>query len=955
MITPYHAKYFAHELTLAGGKGLDRISQSLFNASVDLNPHQVEAALFALRSPLSNGVMLADEVGLGKTIEAGLIISQYWAERKRKLLIVCPASLRKQWQIELEEKFNLPSRIMDSRLASKIIKEGVVNPFEGKEIVIVSFHFASRMKSEVRELDWDLCVMDEAHKMRNSYRQSSKMGQNFLMALEDTKKLLLTATPLQNSLSEIYGLANLIDDQIFGDFPTFRTMYMKSGGDIDDLRLRLNTFTKRTLRKDVLEYIKYTQRKPTTIKFRPTEDEHKLYLGVSEFLQREDTYALPAKQRHLTVIVVRKVLASSPVALAGTLEVIKERLISLKENAKDDFDITERILEQDDVDEELLDQLFEEMETSYEESCEPEADVIDLKKLEKEIEELDRYILWSRSLGIDTKTKHLLKALDIGYEQLAEMGALEKAVIFTESRRTQEYLKGFLEANGYAGQIATFSGTMTDEASKETYQKWLVDNQDTGRVTGSRAVDLRQSIIDRFRGSAKILIATESASEGINLQFCSLLINFDLPWNPQRVEQRIGRCHRYGQKHDVVVINFLNEKNEADRRVYDLLTHKFRLFDGVFGASDEILGRLDSSASFESRILSLYQECRTPAEIEEGFRKLQLELDEQIQLKLEDTRKQLLENFDEDVHLKLKVEYDEALKKLDSVGQMFWRLSAYFLEDKAEFDHEALCFDLNESPTDKAPEGLYQLIKKGENSGKGQIYRMSHPLGEYVIHEAKDLSLDIQKVTFDITNYPSKLSVIDELKGQTGLLLLNKLSIKSLEQEEFLLFSACKDSGENLDQETVEKLFKLEAQVLDCERPSDEMILRLKKDAELYAQSKTKSVSQENNVLVNEKREQLYRWADDVVKAAENEISTIKAQIRLVEREARNAINLTEQKEAQEKIKKLEKKKRQARKNVFDVEDEIEEKRNRLITQLENRMIQKTTTQTLFVLRWEVI
>ena len=166
MTTQYHAKYFAHELTRQGGVGVERLSRSLFDACVDLNPHQIEAALFAIRSPISKGVLLADEVGLGKTIEAGLVLCQYWAERKRKLLVICPASLRKQWALELEEKFNLPCEILDSKAYRMAKGAGSLNPFDSGKVVLVSMHFASRYASDIKAVPWNLVVIDEAHKLR---------------------------------------------------------------------------------------------------------------------------------------------------------------------------------------------------------------------------------------------------------------------------------------------------------------------------------------------------------------------------------------------------------------------------------------------------------------------------------------------------------------------------------------------------------------------------------------------------------------------------------------------------------------------------------------------------------------------------------------------------------------------------------------------------------------------
>jgi SNF2 family DNA or RNA helicase len=177
---------------------------SLFDAAVDLNPHQIEAALFALESPLSKGVILADEVGLGKTIEAGIVLCQFWAERKRRLLVLCPASLRKQRALELEEKFNLPVRVLDAKAYREAQRSGRALLAE-KAVLIISFNYANSRREELKAIAWDLVVIDEAHRLRNAYRPSNKVGQGLRWATEDCRKLLLTATPLQNSLLELYG------------------------------------------------------------------------------------------------------------------------------------------------------------------------------------------------------------------------------------------------------------------------------------------------------------------------------------------------------------------------------------------------------------------------------------------------------------------------------------------------------------------------------------------------------------------------------------------------------------------------------------------------------------------------------------------------------------------------------------------------------------------------------
>jgi len=957
MSTPYHACYFAHELTRQGpAEGSDRLTQALFNAHVDLNPHQVEAALFAMRSPIAKGVILADEVGLGKTIEAGLVLCQYWAERRRKLLVICPASLRKQWALELEEKFNLPTRILDAKSYREAKASGILNPFEQKAVLIVSLNFANRMREDIRQIGWDLAVIDEAHKLRNVYRASNKTGQGIKWALEDRRKVLLTATPLQNSLLELYGLATLIDERIFGDLPSFRTQYTNSGGDLGSLRERLQPFCKRTLRRQVLEYIRYTERRAITRPFRPTDNEQKLYEAISEFLERENTYSIPAAQRQLTILVLHKILASSSTALTGTLETMKARLSRMREDATADFGLLEHIIEGEEIEDDYLDELVAIDEEKQSDDNRDEEQGIDLKKLDGEIVEIQRFIDWARSITVDTKTRSLLSALEIGFSEMERMGAARKGLIFTESRRTQQYLRTFLEANGYAGKIVLFSGTNNDPDSRAIYERWLGANVGTGRACGNRQVDQRTALIEHFRDHAEVMIATEAAAEGINLQFCSLVVNYDLPWNPQRIEQRIGRCHRYGQKHDVVVINFLNERNHADRRVYELLNQKFNLFSGVFGASDDVLGSLESGVDFEKRILAIYEQCRTTEEIDSAFKKLQDELDEQIQSRMDQTRETLLEHFDEDVHARLRWQLENSRQSLDRFTRMFWDLTRYVLHDCAVFDDEALAFDLKATPLATVHPGRYQLISKVKANIPGEfLYRLSHPLGEFSIETGKRQPTPEAEIVFDISSHPARISLVEELKGQSGWLHLQRLIVESFDREEYLLFSGMTDDGQSLDQETCGKLFHCRGSVNGAAAPLEGLRSKLDADARRHAEATINQSLETNNRFFNEERDRLEKWADDMVLAAEKELKDTKESIKALNRQARQATTVDEQHQLQGKIREAEKKQRRLRRQVFDVEDEILAKRNLLIEKLEKQMSQRTSKEALFTVRWKVV
>lgn len=926
---------------------------SLFDACVDLNPHQIEAALFALRSPISKGVLLADEVGLGKTIEAGLVLCQYWAERRRHLLVVVPASLQKQWSGELEDKFSLPTTILNNRSYREMVKSGNPAPFITSTVIICSMHFAAKMSAEIKAVQWDLVVLDEAHKLRNAYRPSNRIGQALRWALEDRRKLLLTATPLQNSLLELYGLSSVIDERIFGEVSAFRSQYMSGDVDFNELRGRLRPFCKRTLRQQVVEYIQYTERRPITFPFRPADEEHRFYEAISEFLLREDTFSIPARQRQLTLLVIRKLLASSSRAIAGTLESLRERLRGLLEGHTEDEGITENIIAEEELEAELVEETEDEADEAIDDD---QAEPTDRERVLHEIAELDRFIAWARSIQTDTKALALINALQVGFSEMERMGAARKALIFTESRRTQNYLKGFLEANGYAGKVVTFSGTNTSPDIRAVYERWLQQNADTGRVTGIRSVDVRTALIDHFRDSASIMIATEAGAEGVNLQFCSMVINYDLPWNPQRIEQRIGRCHRYGQKHDVVVVNFLNERNEADRRVLELLSQKFNLFSGLFGASDEILGTIESGVDFEKRILDIYQKCRTSEEIEAAFKTLQTELDTSITTRMRQTRQLLLEYFDEDVTARLRMQLESAKQQLDRYGSMFWALTRFILEAVAEFNDVDLSFKLHQPPIADLRPGRYHLISKDRENVPGEfLYRLSHPLGEHVIDTGQNLSTPLALVTFDVTNHHARLSVIEKLRGKTGWLTLQRLLVQSFEEEEYLLFSAIDSDGEPLDQETCERLFRCAGEVAEFPGCPENSAIPLRQNTKQHVRATLSKSLEANNRFFSEERDRLERWAEDLLLGAEKELRDTKEQIKLLQRQARQTETSQEQLTLQERILQLQKKQRRQRQRIFDVEDEIIEKRDRLIARLEKQMQQTSSVETLFTIAWSVV
>lgn len=947
-LTDYHAKYYAHELTRrVAADSSERLAGALVDAKVDLNPHQVAAALFAFRSPLAKGALLADEVGLGKTIEAGLVISQRWAERKRRILIITPSNLRKQWHQELTEKFFLPCRILEARSYNESIRQGRFRPFELPEIVICSYQFAKSKAADVHAMPWDLVVIDEAHRLRNVYKTSNVIANTLKAALQSAPKLLLTATPLQNSLLELFGLMSFVDEYAFGDLASFKAQFTNLTSDevYETLRARLRPHCHRTLRRQVTAYVPYTRRHPLVQPFSPEETEDRLYNLVSEYLRRDNLQALPNSQRSLMTLVLRKLLASSSFAIAGALDTLIARLKVRLKDAEPPDPLDELA---EDVD--GLAELEDEWE---EDESLPPLSETDREALRREVEDLESFRDLAVSISTNAKGRALLAALQRAFEEASRLGAAQKAIIFTESRKTQDYLLRVLGQSPYADGIVLFNGSNGDERSKAIYARWLERHSGTDRVTGSRSADMRSALVDYFREEGRIMIATEAGAEGINLQFCSLVVNYDLPWNPQRIEQRIGRCHRYGQKHDVVVVNFLNMKNEADQRVFKLLSEKFALFEGVFGASDEVLGALESGIDFEKRIARIYQQCRTPEQIRLSFDGLQAELSTEIEAAMSQTRRQLLEHFDEEVHEKLRINLRESQEHLNRYERLLMDLTRHELATYGEFLDGTSAFRLTTRPADVAhdvPLGLYELPRR---SGEAHYYRLAHPLAAWVIEQAVGRDVPPVELEFRYEAREARIAALEPFLGKAGSLIIKRLTVEALDRaEDHLLVAAVCDDGEPVEGETAKRLFYLPAEVGGGGgRPATGT---LGTEIERQQTSLLLATSRRNAQFFDDETRKLDEWADDLKVALERDIKDMDRQIREARREASQAVSLEAKLAGQKQLKALEAQRTAKRRSLFDAQDQIDARREQIIQDIEARMAPKVTVEPVLEIRWRL-
>jgi superfamily II DNA or RNA helicase len=946
--TPYQSKYFAHFLTRESLEG-DGLAQSLSSARVDLNPHQVDAAMFAMRSPLSKGVLLADEVGLGKTIEAALVITQRWWEGQRHLLLITPASLRKQWAQELWEKFSLPSVILDAKRMRELRSAGQERPLHRKDgVIILSYEYAARIADDLRAVRWDLVVFDEAHKLRNVYRASETSRAALLRsALADRQKLLLTATPLQNNLMELYGLITIIDDQFFGSPDAFRAEFggREDRASLSILGRRLEPICKRTLRRQVQKagLINYTNRLPKTFDFTPSRLETDLYEHMSAYLQRDDTIAVGENGRHLVTLVLRKILGSSSFAVAATLDKMLARLerrLPVAEETLDDID---------DV-EETADEWREAGQGSEADALEDEvastANSINPQVLRAEIAEIARYRDLARSIQTNAKGKALLDSLPGVLDEIVCKGGDRKAVIFTESVRTQAYLRDLLEENGFVGQTVILNGSNSDKDSQAIYRSWMDKHQGTEAISRSKTADMKAAIVDAFRHDRTILIATESGAEGINLQFCSLLINYDLPWNPQRVEQRIGRCHRYGQKIDVTVVNFMNRGNQAEARVVELLQNKFRLFDGVFGSSDEVLGAIESGVDIESRILDIVQTCRTNDAINAAFDQLQSELVIEIDEAKTRAREQILSAMDDKVIARLKLQKDTIHQQLDNFKRALLLLAraelpeAHFHGDHAErFDYDGSTYTTEWPVADDRGWRFFRLVDGN--------------LASDLIEQAKSRDLSQALVTFDYGAYPGNLADVAARVGSSGWMSAARLTLSTPAKTfDELILATLTDTGDTIPPETAARMMQVPAR-LDgsASETPPEALQKMLEDM----QTGVVQQSQERlGGFLEEEEDRLENWREDAKVSFEARIKTLEKEAREKTKQSRAVQNLQEKVSLQREAGSLKREADNLKQAYFERLREIDAERERMLDEIAEKLNLTPTLTPLFTIRWTI-
>ena len=807
----------------------ERYAASQRQARIDPNPHQIDAVIFALRRLREGGCILADEVGLGKTIEAGLVIAQSRAEGAHRVLLIVPKSLIGQWQNELLNLFGIQAQ------------EAQAN-FTAPGVYLVGREFAGSERGAEQLgacATFDLVVIDEAHEifagLHKRYDRDGiydETSEDALMAhrvrgfLRSAPVLLLTATPMQNSLAELWGLVQYVEPTgtLLGDINTFREVFCADDdrtlvpGQEHELQRRLGMVLQRTLRRQAQEFLDrpFTQRRCRLYEYAMSDDERSLYDDVTEYLLQPTLHAFAGSQRRLLLIGFHRRMASSIPALAASLENVAARLRRL------DAGHRARVANDDLHDLEDEDEIAE--------ATEDPPVPIDREAVAGELARVEDFVARAKSLPHDAKARSFQDAIRVILDLGRDGRGSGKAVVFTESITTQEYVKRLLLDIGLRDEDVTlFRGNNDHDRAKQAHARWM---EEEGRnlppgTRPTREVATRLALVYEFRTRSKVLVCTEAGAKGLNLQFCETVINYDLPWNPQRIEQRIGRCHRYSQQRDVTVVNFIAKDNEAHSLTFEILSQKLDLFGKVLDASDVVLHepRTDApeiavsalSLEFKKDLENIYSRSRTLDEVTREIAALRDKIAgrrDAYEKEYERTSQIIESRFDEDVRRvfrRLREELPQGLVQLD---RDIADLVDGYLRSKGigyERSEQAgrVVFDVALGAEMPAPIGDVRRFATGDARGlaDAQPLNLLHPLVKAAIADARAWSGG----SVELLPAPNAAPELSALSGNTGVLAVVLADYTGFEPVQRLVAGAVFDGGVTLDPSLANQIARLQA------------------------------------------------------------------------------------------------------------------------------------------------
>ena len=848
----YHIFYETSELiNLKYSNSYERLIPTFSSSIMKVYPHQIAETIFALDSK-EKGLILGNEAGLGKTFTSMIFVSQNYIEGK-KILIVTPTSLIAQWDILMKNNLTLDYSVSTEK------EENIFDD----NVVLATYEYLNNRFELLEKAKFDIVIFDEAQRLGSFYNEDNKYISKLRESIKDSFKLLLTPLPFEINILKLYGIIKFIDENAFNgmDKDTFFKRYYKREENQKELIEQVNKYCFRTLKSQIKHYVKIPNRVIKMINYDFNKKEEKLYSMIEEYLQMENKKIFPKMELYDLTLMFNKNLSSSINSFCSMLENVIKRVESIAD-------------------------------------C------------DKELKLLNKIYEFSKSINTNDKIKQLEQILRNGFKAIKSAGGYKKAIIFTESKVTQQYLYNTL-ANKY---------------------KVLIFNGDNSKD---------YSVIEKFKTQYDILIATDVASEGFNLDFCCFVINYDLPYNVLKIEQRISRCHRQGQALDVLVINFFNKNNFYDIRLLELINKRIKQFNNVMGMTDHII---DFSEDMEIKL-------RTKEEIEQEYNKI-LDKNKKENIKLlDDTETIVRYIFNKEIEEKYTINSAYLKYKNDFANNAIWELAKLMLKDEKGFKYDEQTRTI--SILKKIiPKSMYQMATEKEI--KYSMFDRSlgishHNYLTFTSKITKSILLDFVWHTKKFVSGYAKIKVSENI--EPCYILGYKVTINNSKfwGDMFGEFIGITKKGTILNDEICRHIMSLDIEnIEDLDNIFIEDIEHIEKnlDIEKYEKIFAKKINEQEKVQEDSLKEDLKTQKLQL----KNKINSLKTEINILKQEKENTTNRMDSMKINKSLNLKEKELKKLEQDLFLDEIKLEEAYKNSIEKIKEKEKFDVNFERLFIL-----
>lgn len=946
-VTPYHAKYLAAVIRRKFPQSsVDRLIPIIYDADIGIHPHQIATANKILNSPVSSGYILSDQLGMGKSIEAAIIISWLWHKGEKKILVIAPVSQVEMWRKLLKVNFGLPTEIMTDENIATLKNDKKKEPLDIGRVLICTYKFAYEHESLIQNNKWDFVVVDEAHRLKDIYDIKSAIGDSIRASTLPHKKLLLTSTPFQSTMKRLFRIANMVDKYIFGDQRSYNYQFVSITDDINykDLGKRLESVMSRTEAKRVPDFIGKARKSEILVQYEGNDIERDYITAMNNYFIDSSKFGLPSEKASLQSLALYKQVTLSPKIAMGGLGIIDQGLEILRKGE----DQSDFLIEKFSEDIETLPWIKNEWFRSTQEVL----DIKDFKSIQKDVEEEKKRLLLLREYVLAVKKDSRLNAFMAGLNKSEELirsiKGKKRILVYTESLQAQKYLVFMLRDARKKG-VYYINATNKDEESEKIYKAFIRNKKNRFLITGIEEIDRRTAIIQEFEAKGRILVATDRGLADQTLKHTYVVINYDLPVDPYITQLRISKIHGHLNPNDIIIVNIVSKDNEFEVWNYEKQRDTFDLFTGEYGRSDIPVGAIGVGSDFGMLIFGYYMKHHTIHLVERAFRKIAIQIKEAKSTSMRNYySKLLLESARRE-----QEHWDEVMKefkpKLDLLLQGVLHVSAIMTQGYGKISARgAGTLRLTKKPFRMSDEDLGDYTFDLNEKPNRRKFYINSEFGGKMIDKALKQKLTIHHLKFSYRSVKPRKRSLTPLKGKSGVLDLRLVNVQGMQEEEHLIFTGLTDDGVMLEQEQCRDLMELSANDLGAVRVSGDYKKLIKPNiAELID-----LLAERDEIYIQDFANKLEVWINDRIIVHKKDLRIIMTQRRKLHRRWVNATSTRKKEALDGELLEVGVFRRKKRRYIRKIIKYSSLEKDALVNKFRRETKYKYTSKSLFTIRW---